>query len=526
MVETRSMKVQSVSGARLTGTWLLIARGLWLAVAFLTVGLFIIALPPRFQQLQEVCAGAACQQPALSMEDIRVLQGLGLSRAANALYSLSLEILFAGLNFLIAAIIFARRSADRIALFVALMLMTFGPATFTGTLDALALQQSGWQLPVGFMSSLPGTLPDWLLQPVSPWRLPVGLVASIGQVCFALFFFLFPDGRFLPRWGVVPVVLWIGGQVPAAFFPTSFFNPASWPQPLSIVVWIGYLACFVYAQTHRYRHVSDMVERQQTKWVVFGVTAAVGGFFLGVLLAFLLANLGLSGVLLRQAILTAVYLAMLLMPLSFAFAILHSRLWDIDLIINRTLVYVPLTAILAGLFAALITFSQKLAVAITGQEADAATVLTTLMVVAAFTPVKDRLQAVVDKRFKETSAASKRLNTFAEKVHSRLSAVDPQQLSRRLLEEAVAAFQAKGGAVYLEGSGKGNPAHTIAEWDGEAKLSVPIETGAMSFGLISLGARSDGKDYSAQDREILQRAASTVALAIQQDSGALVLSPI
>jgi hypothetical protein len=520
------MKALSVSSGQLTGPWLLVGRGLWLVVAFLTVGLFIIAVPPRFEQLQAVCAGAPCQQPSLSMEDIRLLQGLGLSRSAHAVYSLALELVFAGLNFLIAAIIFARRSFDRIALLVALLLMTFGPATFTGTLNALAAQSSGWQLPMGIVSSLPGTLPDWLLQPLSPWRLPVGFVASVGQVCFALFFFLFPDGRFLPRWGIVPVALWIGGQVPAAFFPASFFNPANWPQSLAIAVWVSYLACFAYAQVYRYRRVSDTVERQQTKWVVFGITAAVAGFFLVALLAFILAALGLSGVLFRQVVLTAIYLAMLLLPLSFAFAILRSRLWDIDLIINRSLVYVPLTAILAGLFAALITFSQKLAVVITGQEADAATVLTTLFVVAAFTPVKDRLQALVDKRFKEASEAGKRLNAFADKVHFRLSAVDPQQLNRRFLDEAVAAFQAKGGAVHLEGRGTWSPISTVGEWNGEAKLSVPVETGAMSFGLISLNARSDGREYSAHDRELLQHAASVVALAIQQDQTAESFSPI
>lgn len=518
------MAAQFALNTRLTGWSLIAGRLVWLLVALLTVGLFIFALPARFDQLQAVCVGAACQQPALSMEDVRVLQGIGLSRSANAIYGLGLEVLFAGVNFLIAAIIFARRSHDRIALFVALMLITFGPATFTGTLSALTAQSSGWQLPIGVLSTLPNTLPDWLLNPLSLWRIPVGFVVSVGQVCFAVFFFVFPNGRFFPRWGAVPVALWITGQVSAAFLPTSYFNPANWPQPIAIAVWIGYLACFVYAQVYRYRHVSGPIERQQTKWVVFGITAAVGGFFVGVLLALILASFGFSGLLFRQTILTAVYLAMLLMPLSFAFAILRSRLWDIDLIINRTLVYVPLTAILAGLFAAVITLSQKLSIAFTGEQSDLATVLTTLIVVATFTPVKDRLQQLVDKRFKEPPVATKALKSFADKVSSRLSSVDPGQISRRFLEEAVAAFQAKGGAVYLESSGNSTPVHTLGEWSGQAKLKVPVETSDVSFGFVALGERRDGEDYTTHDREILQQVASVVALAIQQDKGDIVLS--
>lgn len=520
------MSTQATAIVRLAGWPLLLARALWLAVAVLTIGLFIIALPARFNQLQAVCVGAACQQPALSMEDVRVLQGIGLSRSANALYSLGLELLFAGLNFLIAAIIFARRSFDRVALFVALMLITFGPATFTGTLSALTAQSSGWQLPTDLLSSLPSTLPEWLLNPLSIWRLPVGLVASIGQICFALFFFIFPDGKFLPRWGALPVSFWIGGQVFAAFLPTSPFNPANWPQSLAIVVWIGYLACFVNAQVFRYRHVSGPLERQQTKWVVFGVTAAVGGFFVGILIAFILSTVGFSGLLLRQVIQTAIYLTMLLMPLSFAFAILRSRLWDIDLIINRTLVYVPLTAILAGLFAAVITLSQKLFVALTGEQSDVATVLTTLIVVATFTPIKDRLQVLVDKRFKEPPAAVKQLKAFSDKVSTRLSAVDPGQLSYRFLEEAVTAFQAKGGAIYLSGSGDSQPFRTVGEWPQPVKLHLPIGTGNTSFGSIELGIRRDGQEYSPHDREILQQAVSVVALAISQDSDDMSGAPV
>lgn len=504
---------------QLTGPALLTARVVWVLVALLTLGLFILAVPQRFVQLQTVCAGAACQEPQLGIEDVRVLQGLGLSRSANALYSLGIEIVLAFFFFAVAVLIFARKSNDRVALLVSLMLITFGPATFTGTLRALSMASTGWQLPMQLVSSFGGSPPEWLVRPPEPWRLPVGLVVAMGQVSFAFFFFLFADGRFAPRWGYLPVVVWVVWQVPAAFFPASIFNAANWPQILSVVAWLGFLTCFVYAQIFRYRHMSDTIQRQQTKWVVFGVTGALGGFLTVVVLAFAVGALGISNVLVRQAVSTGIYASMLLLPLSFAFAILRSRLWEIDLIINRALVYVSLTAILAGIFAAMITFSQKLFVSMTGQESDVATILTTVVVVALFTPVKEKLQSLADKRFKEPPEAYKRLGEFAHQVQTRLSTAEPVHMCHRLLEEAVTAFGAEGGALFFERIGGSSPAYTVADWHEKASVSVPIKTKQLSLGRIVLGEQRDGGEYTSKDIEILQQTASAVALAVQQDAG-------
>ena len=83
-----------------------------------------------------------------------------------------------------------------------------------------------------------------------------------------------------------------------------------------------------------------------------------------------------------------------------AIAILRYRLYEIDIIINRTLVYGALSAVLAGVYTASITLSQRLFMAVTGERSDAAIVLTTLIVAATFTPLKSRLQASVDARIK------------------------------------------------------------------------------------------------------------------------------
>ncbi|MGB8647665.1 MAG: hypothetical protein WCF84_20695 [Anaerolineae bacterium] len=421
----------SLPSTYFTGRRLIVVQAAWLAVAILTIGLFALAVPPRFDQLQQICTGAACQSPQLSIEDIRQLQQAGLSREFHAAYSLGLELVFAAINFIFAALIFFRRSQDRVALLVSLMLMTFGPATFTGTLNALTHLSTGWQLPITLASSITGNAPDWLV-PVSSWQFPVGLVIAIGQVATALFFFVFPDGRFFPRWGMLVVLVWSAWQVPAAFFPNTLLNAANWPPAVSIGVWACFLGSFIFAQVYRYRQSRDPVRRQQTKWVVFGAAGALAGYVVLTLLAYVATRLDLANLFVRQGILTLVYLVMVLIPLSFGLAILRSRLWDIDVIINRTLVYSVLTGTLALVYIGIVLLLQYSLRALTGQEQSAIVVAgSTLVTAALFTPLRERVQVTIDRRFyRRKYNAAQIMSAFNDAMRSE---VDLDRLTGQLV---------------------------------------------------------------------------------------------
>jgi hypothetical protein len=203
-------------------------------------------------------------------------------------------------------------------------------------------------------------------------------------------------------------------------------------------------------------------------------------------------------------------------PLCSAMAILRTHLWDIDIIIRRTLIYVPLTALLAGLYAASTAVLQKLFVALTGEKSDVATVLTTLVVVAAFDPIKRGVQYLIDLRFKEVPDPARKLKGFAEQVRLELGVIDPHRIARRLLEEAANAFGAKGGAVWLGASE--TLIHTTGRWEGSATLSMPMETANAKVGMIALTERSNGAHYSSKDRAVLQQVVTAVAMAIDQES--------
>src|SRR5205085_9364700 len=129
------------------------------------------------------------------------------------------------------------------------------------------------------------------------------------------------------------------------------------------------VASAAFAQIYRYLHLSDPTQKRQIKWLMYG--SAMGLVAQGLNLA------GRPDPLAERVALPVSGIGSLILPVAIGIAILRYHLWDIDLVINRTLVYVPLTAVIAGGYAASVALLQRLFVAATGQQSDAAIVLTT-----------------------------------------------------------------------------------------------------------------------------------------------------
>jgi hypothetical protein len=240
---------------------------------------------------------------------------------------------------------------------------------------------------------------------------PVHLLDYLGQVAFVTFFYLFPNGRFVPRW-----TRWLAIAVALLYVPDIFF-PGSSLDILGGPVFIGFLISLVVAQVYRYRWVSGPAERQQTKWVVFGLAVALVGF--ATLLA--LANFVLSpesmGPLVEMVAETLVYGLIALIPLSIGVAILRSGLYEIDIIINRALVYGPLTATLVGVYFGGIVLLQRLFVSLTGEQSTLAVVASTLAIAALFNPLRRRIQGFVDRHFyRRKYDARKTLEAFSARL--------------------------------------------------------------------------------------------------------------
>src|SRR5262249_14011386 len=140
------------------------------------------------------------------------------------------------------------------------------------------------------------------------------------------------------------MLAWAVQQVGHYLLAGSPFDLATWPVLLEIVVWTGFLGSVIWAQLYRYRRISTLRQRVQTKWVAFGIAVAVVRLLGGAMveLSAMVATppqalvLGIAGGHLAN-------LAMLLIPLSIGVALLRYRLFDVDLLINRALAYGALT---------------------------------------------------------------------------------------------------------------------------------------------------------------------------------------
>jgi hypothetical protein len=214
-------------------------------------------------------------------------------------------------------------------------------------------------------------------------------------------------------------------------FPDSPFNPENWPEELRLAVLVGWLFTGGIAQVYRYRRVSGPPERQQTKWVITGFIVALAG--LVALTSFeAVFSLLRPGSLADLVLTTAIYCFMMLIPLSLAIAILRYRLWDIDVIISRTLVYGTLTTTLALVYYLDVVLLQALLRGLTGQESSFAVVASTLVVAALFMPLRRGIQKFIDRSFYRTKYdARKALEAFGARVRDE---ADLEKLSEALVE--------------------------------------------------------------------------------------------
>src|SRR5918998_3594619 len=358
------MSARSAPPATLLGRWLLIARLAWVVIALLYVGVFISGIPSEFARLQTPCTDAvSCSLiPHLTVQKVQQLKELGLSGEVFAAYFVAIELAFTTLSAAIGALIFWRRSEDRMALLVSLMLLTFGGA-------------------------VPLALFTLDLSPV--WTASARGASFVGTALVILFFYIFPDGHFVPRWSRWLLLASIGVLAPTLLLPYSFMS--LWRYPLlNALLSVSIVGGGLLAQAYRYKRVSNAAQRQQSKWVVFGTVAALAGYGAFTALDLLLQSALLASLLAN----TAFFVLMLLIPISIAVAVLRYRLYDIDNLINRTLVYGALTACVVGIYilavgglGLLFKSSGTLLISLVGTGA----------VAIVFAPLRDRLQRGVNR---------------------------------------------------------------------------------------------------------------------------------
>ncbi len=396
---------------RLTGSRLIIARVVWLALVLPSVGLFVASLPVYYSLVQEACTNVVTCNIAgtLNTQGLQQLHAFGLSAGSYAalltIFFAIIAVIWSGTGFLI----FWRRSNEWFALLTAFLLVMFNT-----------------------------TYPDFpitALQLVFPaLTVPITIVGTLALASLALFLMLFPNGRLVPRWIWPFLVLLMFGTISTAILPILPANSNIVPAWISTLLnFITYVAIF-FSQIYRYLRVSSRLERQQTKWVIFGILIVIAGLIvLNPIFSFLLPSYASQSNIPSSVFLGLVNYPVILLslPITIGIAILRSRLYDIDVVINRTLVYGSLTLLLALIYFGLIFGSQFLFQGMFHQNNDVAIVVSTLVIAALFQPLRRRIQAIIDRRFyRRKYDAARTLAAFSATLRSE---VDLNQLHEHLL---------------------------------------------------------------------------------------------
>jgi hypothetical protein len=164
-------------------------------------------------------------------------------------------------------------------------------------------------------------------------------------------------------------------------------------------VFFASVATMLASQVYRYRRVSGPEQRRQTRWAVFGTTLAIATLLIIYGSIFLAPGDPQDSALLVLIVGSLIPLVMLLIPLSVFVAIFRSGLFDLDLIINRALVYGTLTVSLALVYLGAVAGLQRLVFPLAGESNQLVIVASTLLIAALFNPLRRRIQHVIDRRF-------------------------------------------------------------------------------------------------------------------------------
>jgi hypothetical protein len=400
--------------------WLtLVAATSWLCLTLLTLGLFIASLPARYAVL-------ANPNKIIHSE----LEAYSISLTFYTNFIIATHIVVAvGFLAAAAAVALLTRCAPR-ALFVSLTLTTFGAA----------LPGASFAIIIG--------------QPISD--VPFSLLQGLGWFFLLLFAYLFPSGRLAPAWTRYLVPLWAAWVcVFFALSPTAF---AQRPVLIGLffLMWVGWFVTGAYAQYRRYISVDTDIERYQTRWAVLGFFVAIFGAMIATLPHIAALSLGRPELVdvRYQLIATAVMsICGLFIPATITAAMLRRRLFDVDLIINRALVYGALSATLAFVYGVCITAVVGLGAAVSGRfSVNAAqhplTLISATLVVAALAqPLRRRIQRDINRRFYRRQFNMQRiLETFGAELKQE---IELEQLGERLLQIVSRAMQPSHVSLWL-----------------------------------------------------------------------------
>lgn len=359
----------TTTNLRLSGAKLPFARAAFLVLSLAAVTFFAMGVSLEY----------ASYIKSIDAETQLALQQLNLSTTFYAMYQTGLVILLA-IGFGIAGlIIFWNKSNDWLGLLVAFTLIGQGVNAF-GPLQRL------------------GRIPEFTI--------PVHFVVSMVLMGLPLSCYLFPDGRIQKRWMPYIAGIWFIWLMISTFwvsFPVSLFKRGGNATLVYLLSLLAVLSTGIYAQVYRYRHAESTVRRKQLKWIVFGVAVGIlTGIGVNLFLTFFQLTKPAAGtyLIVDMATQTLSVVAQLMVPLAVVFSIQKHRLYDIDLVINRSIVYGLLTLFLAAIFGVILWGLQTAFELITHQSnpPTVGIIAATIAITSLFQPTRKALRRFINRK--------------------------------------------------------------------------------------------------------------------------------
>jgi signal transduction histidine kinase len=458
---------------KLNSVLLLIVIMLFGAALYLSFTSFL----SRPSLLSEICRNGGCDETGkLPVDMAEVLARGGIPISFYAYYKFVLDLLTVLIFMVIALFILVKRINNTMGMYTSVVLLYLGTSFTVGTLP--------------LSSNL--------------WELPVKLHQLIAWLLFIPFFYLFPNGKHTPKWTRFLSILWIITEIPYALFPNSLISSRTWPPALSGLYFFGFLFTCIFVQIYRYRKAASLTERLQIKWFIFGFILFVCSIFIS----------GLAGLLPEDTnplfksifffITVAIQaLTLCLIPLSIAYAILRYRLWQIDLILSRTLTYVSLTFIVISFH---VLFVSGLGALVRNHDNLVISLVSTGIIAVLFQPLTTYLQRLVNRLiYGERDEPLTILSRLADQLEGTLPI---NRVLPTILDTTMKALK----LPYIEITLKNGMSHHLGASIKES-ASFPLMHHGEEIGLLKVGFRTANENLSKRDIKVLTHLAKQIGIA-------------
>lgn len=484
--------------------WLVLL--IWVPVAALFPTFLAFDIVRDYPHILAECQGAlgmfgGCDQLALSSAEIAVLSSWGLTLSHYASYMIALVVLAQLLYLSLGLLILRQQGLSRLGLTVSLGLIVIPFSMYSGGDE---------------FGSIHANL-----------AVPGAVVSSIGSMIMVTFLYLVPNGRFSPRWAYIPLLVNILLFTPMVL---EFVVPfPDWIESLGHRALVIFVILGMAFQIYRYVKEATQEERQQTKWIIFGVVSLAAAVLLWVPVfgGELTISSGRARLLANVGTWTLIYLGKYFLPIAITIAILRYKLWNIDLIINRTLVYGGLTVMVALIYFLTV---GGLGLLFHASGNSIISLLATALIAIAFQPARERLQRGINRlMFGQRNDPYAVLSHLNQQLQT---TVVPAETLNSIVETIAATLKLPYAAIELVEQEAQIGQASVGEPLGEV-VELPLRYQNERVGRLLVSPRSPSEHFTPQEEQLLAdiaaqtgsvASATRLTLALQRSREQLVLA--